>query len=532
MSIFTDIAKYNRLVWDLREFFKDTITLEQSKQVLENRIRNRGKNFLTVVQKAIYEYPKSPYLKLLRIAGCEYGDIETNVNKDGVEFALQKLLKAGVYLSFEEFKKGNEVIRGSQRFRFKPSDFDNPYVPVLFQGSTSGSSGIGTRTTFDIKAHAEGTFYRLPELFANNCLELPVGIYKPILPATSGISISLRQWKVGKPAIRWFTPVNEKQVNASFRDKLALRYLIYTSRLWGAKLVKPEYVDLNDAVKIARWMADTKKQAGGCCLATSVSPAVKVSHAAIQNGLDIRGTHFTVSGEPLTEAKYKQITSSGATISTKYTMAESGGTQIGCGCSYSNPNDDVHQHIDSIAIIQHPKTIVLNSNEVTVQAFVCTTLLPSVPRLMLNIESDDYGIIENHSCDCVFGQLGFNTHIHHIRSYAKLTGVGMTIINTDLVRILEEVLPQKFGGSAADYQLLEEEDSEGRTQLNLLISPSVGDLAENDVVEAVLAELRRIPRGGRLAAGVWGQEKTLTIKRMNPISNAGKVMTLQLKRNK
>ncbi len=31
MTIISDIAKYNRLVWDLRDFYKNTITLEQSK---------------------------------------------------------------------------------------------------------------------------------------------------------------------------------------------------------------------------------------------------------------------------------------------------------------------------------------------------------------------------------------------------------------------------------------------------------------------------------------------------------------------
>ncbi|MBN1367952.1 MAG: hypothetical protein JW967_08500 [Dehalococcoidales bacterium] len=532
MSILTDVAKYNRLVWDLRDFFKDKITLEQSKQVLKDRIRNRGKHFLTTVQKAIYENPVSPYLKLLRIAGCEYGDIETDVNKDGIESALDRLLKAGVYLKYEEFKKGSEVVRGSQRFRFKPSDFDNPFVSVLIQGSSSGSRGKGTRTTFDIGSQTQGCYYRFPELIANNTLGIPQSIYKPILPATSGISLSLRQWKIGYPVAHWFTPVNEQQVNASLRDKLALRYILYGSRIWGAKLAEPEYVDLQDAIKVAKWMAETNKQYGSCCLHASVSPAVKVSQAAIQNGLDINGTHFIVSGEPLTEAKHRQITASGATVSTRYTMAESGGTHIGCGCSYSNPIDDVHHFFDTSAIIQNPKTIVLNNTEITVNAFLCTTILPTVPRIFINYESDDYGIMENHPCDCIFGQLGFNTHIHHVRSYAKLTGVGMTVINTDLVRILEEVLPQKYGGSAADYQLLEEEDAEGRTHLNLLISPSVGTIKEDDVVSTVLEELRRIPQGGRLAAGVWEQDNTLTVKRMSPISNSGKVLTLQLTKTK
>jgi hypothetical protein len=528
MSIISDMAKYSRLVWDLRDFFEDTITIERSKQVISARIRNRSNNFLEIVQKAIYENPTSPYLKLLRIAGCEFGDIEKDVNKDGIEGALQKLLAAGVYLSFEEFKKGGEVVRGSQRLQFKPADFDNPFVPILMQKSSSGSRSGGTRTTFDIKSLTESCYRRLPMLIANKTIDKPVSIYKPILPASSGISNLLQQWKVGHPAVHWFTPVNEKHVRASFRDRLALKYIIYGSLLWGARLARPEYVDLNDPFKVAQWMSETKKKSGGCCLITSVSPAVKVSHAAIQNGLDIEGTQFNVSGEPLTEAKYKQITASGATVTTRYTMSETSG--MGYGCAYSKPIDDVHHFHDSTAIIQHPKKIVFNDNEITVNAFVCTTLLSTSPKILLNIESDDYGSMENRSCDCIFGQLGYNTHIHHIRSYAKVTGVGMTIIDTDLVYILEEVLPKKYGGSSSDFQLLEEEDNQGRTQLNLIISPSIGTIKEDDVVATVLFELSRIPRGGRLAAGVWGQEKTLRVKRMIPISNNGKIMTLQLKK--
>jgi hypothetical protein len=529
MSFISNMTQYTRLVWGLRNFCRGTITLEQSKQVLAARIRNRGNSFLELVRNSIYENPKSPYLKLLKIAGCEFGDIELQVNKDGVEPALQKLLAAGVYLSYEEFKRGSEIKRGSQRLYYKPSDFDNPFVPAYYQKSSGRSRSSGTRTTFDLKNLAEISYYRLPMLSANSSLDEPVGLYKPIFPAGSGITNLLRQWKVGKPAARWFTPVNEKQVRASYRDRFALKYIVYGGRLWGAGLARPEYVDLNDAVKVARWMADAKRQSGGCCLITSVSPAVKVSHAAVQNGLDIRGTHFIVSGEPLTEFKHKQITASGAEVTTRYSMSEIGG--LGYGCTHSRPIDDVHHFHDSSAIIQHTKTLVFNDTRINVNAFLCTTLLPTAPKILLNMESDDYGEIETRSCNCIFGQLGFNTHIHNIRSYAKLTGVGMTIINSDFVRILEEVLPAKYGGSAADYQLLEEEDNEGRTHLNLIISPGVGTLDNDAVLETILNELRRVSGGGRLAAGIWGQEKTLAIKRMSPISNSGKVMTLQLKKS-
>jgi hypothetical protein len=160
--------------------------------------------------------------------------------------------------------------------------------------------------------------------------------------------------------------------------------------------------------------------------------------------------------------------------------------------------------------------------------FFSPPLLPSAPKILLNVESDDYGVMETRSCGCLFGQLGFDTHLHDIRSFSKLTGSGMTIVGTDFVRILEEVLPRKYGGAATDYQLLEEEDSQGQTHLSLIISPTVGVVDESDVVATVLGELRRAPHPGKLTAGVWSQANILRVKRMYPISSMGKVMTLHL----
>ncbi|MFC1958801.1 hypothetical protein ACFLV6_02680, partial [Chloroflexota bacterium] len=102
------------------------------------------------------------------------------------------------------------------------------------------------------------------------------------------------------------------------------------------------------------------------------------------------------------------------------------------------------------------------------------------------------------------------------------------IIGSDLVRILEEVLPHTYGGGATDYQLVEEEDSRGQTHLSLIISPSVGVVDDGDVIDTVLSELRRGIHGGKLAAGFWSQVNTLQVKRMYPISSSGKVTTLHL----
>jgi phenylacetate-coenzyme A ligase PaaK-like adenylate-forming protein len=249
-----------------------------------------------------------------------------------------------------------------------------------------------------------------------------------------------------------------------------------------------------------------------------------VCQAAIENGLDIRGTHFMSGGEPLTPAKRRQIEAAGASVTTRYGISEIG--RIGYGCPEAGATDDVHLFHDSVALIQHQRKV--EHADIYVNAFLFTTLLLSAPKMLLNLESDDYGVVETRSCGCLFGQLGFDTHIHDIRSFAKLTGSGMTIVGTDFVRILEEVLPRKYGGAATDYQLLEEEDSQGQTHLSLIISPTVGVVDESDVIATVLSELRRSPHPGKLAAGVWSQANTIQVKRMHPISKMGKVMTLHL----
>jgi hypothetical protein len=524
MPIAADLIKYTRLIFGLRGFLGNTVSLKESRQVIAARIRDRGTNFLSIVRKGIYQYPKSPYLKLLQVAGVEFGDIESQVNKEGIEATLRILLDKGVYLSYEEFKRGHDVVRGSSRFQFKERDFDNPLLPVSYQIQSSGSRSAGTRTNFDFNHMADTAYYRLLMLEVNNALDAPIGVWKPILPAGSGTSIVLIQWKTGRPVSRWFSPVNERQVRSSLQHRMAMRYIIYGSRLWGVRLPRPEFVGLERGVIVARWMAAMKKEYGGCCLISSVSPAVKVCQAAIDNGLDIRGAHFIVSGEPLTPAKHRQIVAAGVTVTSRYTFSEAGG--IGYGCLNNGETDDVHLFHDSFALIQRRRRI--EPIEVDINAFVCTTLLPAAPKILLNVENDDYGVMETRSCDCSYGQLGFNTHLREIRSFAKLTGVGMTIIGTDLVRTLEEVLPQKYGGNPTDYQLLEEEDSGGQTHLSIIVSPTVGAINEDEVVATVLGELRRARHPGKLTAGVWSQAGTLRVKRMYPLSKMGKVLTLHL----
>ena len=92
---------------------------------------------------------------------------------------------------------------------------------------------------------------------------------------------------------------------------------------------------------------------------------------------------------------------------------------------------------------------------------------------MLNVQTDDYGVVEERHCGCELESLGYTTHLREIRSYSKLTGEGVTLIGTEMLEILNHSLPARFGGTLLDYQLMEAEDAQGFTRLYLIISPRV-----------------------------------------------------------
>jgi hypothetical protein len=100
-----------------------------------------------------------------------------------------------------------------------------------------------------------------------------------------------------------------------------------------------------------------------------------------------------------------------------------------------------------------------------------------------------------------------------------------------MVRILEEVLPARFGGSPLDYQLMEAEDDRGFTRLYLLVSPRLKLVNEQAVVDTVLAALGASSTMADAARVGWQHARTIQIKRQEPVSNGrGKLLPLHIQR--
>lgn len=529
MSLFSQARMYWNFAWGLRDFLKETINLEQCQEIIKKGLENREQNLLDVIKKTIYDNKNSPYLKLLNLAGCEYGDFEQMVRSDGIEPTLHKLRDEGVYISCEEFKGKVEVVRNGRVFRFKESDFDNPFLVQHFEHTTGASRSSGTRVILNLFRYYHYAAYTGVTYDAHNIWGSPTILWIPILPSAAGLVTMFRLAKLGKTPIKWFSQVKAEKVKPSLTKRLATYYVIYAGRLFGTAMPKPEYIDLDHSYKVADYISNVLRKEQGCIIETYANSAIRVCHAAREKQLDISGATFIVGGEPLTEAKLKEIKAVGTNVVNMYGGADVG--LIGFGCANPVVADDVHQFSDARALIQHKRRAPLGNVEV--DAFLFTSILPTTGKIMLNVENGDYGVIERRDCGCKLSELGLTNHIYNIRGFDKLTGEGMTFIGTDLLRIIEEVLPAKFGGASIDYQMVEEEDDRGHTRMSVIVSPEVGIIDEDELIKTILDELSKGKDTQRMMAEMWSQAKTLQVKRMRPITTSvGKLLPLHIHRKK
>jgi hypothetical protein len=528
MDILADLKMYGRFAWGLRGFLRRRISLDEARVVVRRRLAEREANFLRLAEKGIFGYPCSPYRSLFKLAGCELGDIREMVRSRGLEETLRALREAGVYVTFEEFKGREPIVRNGHVIPVEARDFDNPFLSHYYHAETGGTTGAGTRVMIDLNHLAAQAHSHMLADDARGILGIPFAIWFDVLPGTGPASILTRLF-YGQVPLKWFSLLRSRDLRPWLASvsSLTTQYIVIMGRLCGAPIPWPEPVSLDRAAVVARWAAETLRIHGACVIRTNVSKALRVCLAAQEEGLDLTGTTMVGGGEPATPAKVREMTRTGARWIPGYYFNEAGA--VGLGCGRSADCSDVHFLKDALALIQCARQVP--GVDVSVDAFHFTTLLPTAPKLMLNVEIEDYGIVENRSCGCPLDSYGFTEHLRQIHSFRKLTGEGVTLVGSEMVSVLEEVLPARFGGSPLDYQLLEEEDDRGFTQLSLLVNPRVKLADETAVVEAVLEALRRNGGAADVAQAIWGKAKTLKVKRMEPFWTArGKLFPLHLVR--
>jgi hypothetical protein len=508
----------------LAAFLRETVSPEEARRRIQEQLARRESSFLDVIDRGIYANPESPYSKLLEYAGIAMSDIAGLVQEAGLEGALSRLYDAGVYLTLEEVRGRAPVRRGNLEFFIGETDLDNPLLETYFEGVSSGSRSAGRRVFIDFRRLEYEAFHVSQMLEAHGLGGRPLALWRPVPPDSTGLNNLFRYTKIGGRLERWFSQSAPGLTKQGPRPTLLLYSTLLTGRLARRPLQRPRFVPRNEAVEVARWLAETRSRGTPGVIDTSASCASRVCQEALNHGLDISGSAFVVAGEPYTPAKASVISAAGARGLDRYSLTEVG--SVGFACANPIAVDDMHFAGEKVAVIQRQK--VMNDSGDSVPGLVYTTLLPTASSLMLNTESGDYGEIDDRGCGCLLEHIGLKTHLTGLGSYEKLTSEGVSFMRNELYALIEEVLPALYGGHGTDYQLVEEED-QGLTRVSIIVSPEVGEVDEQSLVSTVLQTLDRYFEGGPRMANEWRRGETLRVVRREPFaSGSRKILPLHV----
>lgn len=510
-----------RFIRRLPSFLRHPIDHADARAIVRQRLERREADFLALVRRTIYAHAGSPYRELLRLAGCECGDLERIVGQEGVEGALHILYRRGVYLTLDEFKGRRPVARGGVTISADPSRLRNPlstsHVPVRTSGSRRGGTPLVIDLAF-VRDCAVNTYLTIAARGAADWLRADWEV-----PGGAAIVVLLRLSSCGTPPIRWFCQVDPAAPGLHPRYRWSARALYWGSRLAGVPLPSPMHVPVDDPLPIVHWMIDLLRARRTPHLFTFSSPAVRLCQAAAASGIELRGAQFTLDGEPTTGARLEVIRRTGAEAVPRYSTMECG--PIGEGCLAPGVPDDTHLLHDLHAVIQVGATE--GHAGLPPGALLISSLRATAPLILLNVSLGDQAALKQRTCDCPLERLGWTTHLHTIRSYEKLTAGGMTFLDTDLVPVLEEALPLRFGGAPTDYQLVEEEAADGHPRVLLLVHPEVGPLDPRTVAEAFLTEISRGSGVERVMGLAWRDANLLRVERRTPLTTpSGKILHL------
>jgi hypothetical protein len=517
----SELRRYVRFTTDLWRFLGREFPAEAAAELLRAQLREREASFLDVLRRAVYARPDSPYRRLLLHVGAEHGDVAALVAERGLEGALAHLDGLGVGLTQAEFKGRVPIVRpGGLELQARDEDFDNP---VLRRGYTllgGGSTGAPRRTIVDFGHYVAQAAYQRVFLDAFGLEGRPLVIWRPAPPARSAFGNALRALRLGMP-VEWYSHNRIGIRDVEPRDWLALRTAVVATRLRPPALSLPAHVPLSQAEVVARRLGDLVAAGTPGLLDTTAGSGVRAAHAAAREGIDLTGTFFRVGGEPLTPGKAAAIGRVGARVVCNYSMSELGRVGMPCAGETQAP-DDVHVLLGKVGLLLRPAAGRADG----AQALVLTTVLPTAAKLLLNVESGDTGTLVQRDCGCPLGALGYRLHLHGIRSYEKLTSEGTNFRGPDVLRLVEEVLPARFGGGPTDYQLVEDE-VDGLPRLRLLVSRRVGSVDENAVLDAALATLAEGPAYRRMMVDLWRDGSTLGVERGEPFeTDAAKIPAL------
>jgi hypothetical protein len=502
----------------VRRLVRHPATSAEAEATVAEEARTAGDRFLRALDELVWPFPASPVRRLLDVAGMEAEDVRRLVAGQGLVGALESLRDTGVYVSYEEYQGKVEAKRGSATLRFSPPEFFNPIVPADYMGSTGGSAGQGTTMELSFAWQRRQGVQRAIQYAMTGVAGAPTAVWLPVFPSAAGFGAVLKISAGGNKPERWFSQIPGRLEGVAGHKQAANRLLPALSLLTRTGLPAPEHVPGDEPEPVVRWMQDALQRAGRVTITGYASSLTAAARWAVANGIDLSGVVAYPASEPVTAGKLASMRAAGMEAYGMYALVPEGTMAMACPrCD----DEEYHLWEHEVAVVTRRRA---RGDGTEVDAFCLTSLARIAPRVLVNVENDDYGEVRRDvPCDCALGRLGLTTRLSHIRGISKVVAAGVTIEGHVFDEIAERLLPAALGGGPGDYQFVEVDGAEG-TAMVLRIHPDVGgvdDGAAGDAVRQALA----VTDNGLLASAVWG---SFRIERRPPsITQAGKLLAYQ-----
>lgn len=505
----------------LRRLVKHPVEPGEAALVVADEVRRRPERFLASLDELVWPFAASPTRRLLECAGLERRDVRRLVLELGLDDALSALHGHGVYVSYEEYHGRREARRGSASLSFSPADFFNPVTAGDYLATTGGSRGTGTPVELSFAWQRRQGVQRAIQLPMAGVLGAPSAIWLPVFPSGAGFGAIMKNAAGGNRPDRWFSQIPDRMTGVTGHKQLANRFLPALNALARTGLPAAEHVPTDRPERVVRWLRGALDAHGRASLIGYASSLTAAARWAVDAGIDLTGSVAFPSSEPVTGGKLDAMRAAGMRPYPMYAFVPEGTVALTCdGCE----DEEYHLWDHDVAVSTRRRS---RGDGIDVDAFLWTSLAAEAPRVLVNVENDDYGSLRRGvSCSCRLGELGLETRIAHIRGISKVVAAGISLDGEIFDHLAEVALPERLGGGPGDFQFVEGGAAAGTT-VTLRIHPRVGAVDEAAAVAAVRAVLATTDNG-RLAERVWMPRGHLPIARTAPaVTASGKTLSYE-----
>ena len=505
----------------LRRITAEPVGIDEARRTVAREVADRSDRFLASLDVLVWPYPECPAGRLLDIAGLEAGDVRSLVADRGLVGTLEHLRDLGVYISYEEAQGRRPVVRGSTSFDVDPSSFFNPIVPADYLATTGGSRSKGTPVELSFRWQRRQGVQRAIQHDMAGTSGAPTAVWLPVFPSAAGYGAVMKQTAGGNRPARWFSQVPTDLAGIEGHKQLANKAIPALNALARTGLPSPEHVPTSDPAPVVAWMLDSLRRSDRVAIAGYASSITAAARWACDRGIRLDGVVAFPASEPVTKGKLDAMRAAGIVAFPAYAFVPEGTVAITCPAF---EDEQYHVWDQDLAVVARRRD---RGDGTQVDAFCWTSLAVEAPRVLLNVENDDFGQVDHQiGCTCPLGQLGLSTRLSDIRGMSKVVAAGISIDGSTFDRLCEELLPARLGGGAGDYQFVED-DTSGQTVIQLRIRPDIGVVDE----AAALALVRRTIEAdelGVLASSVWGEDGHVRVSRADPIvTRAGKQLAYE-----